>query len=68
MIITVLNYNTGSTHFYNYSGNLDSHSIETWLKETHNHQEDEISWISTEDLNYYIDPNIYLNLIKPINE
>lgn len=38
MIITVLNYNTGSTHFYNYSGNLDSHSIETWLKETHNHQ------------------------------
>ena len=56
------------THFYNYTRNLDSHSIETWLKETYNHQEDEISWMSTEDLNYYIDPNIYLNLIKPINE
>ena len=68
MIINVLNYNTGEVYFYNYNGDSDSEAIELWLKDTYGYNEDEIAYMSSKDLKYYIDPNIPLNKIKPINE
>ena len=68
MIINVLDYCTGTVNFYYYEGDSDSEVIESWLRETYGHQEDQISWMSTKDLKYYIDPKIPLINIKPINE
>ena len=55
MIINVLDYCTGTVNFYYYEGDSDSEVIESWLRETYGHQEDQISWMSTKDLKYYIE-------------
>lgn len=68
MIINVLNYNTGEVYFYDYNGDSGSKAIESWLKEKYNYNIDEIAYMSSEDMKYYIDPNIFLSNIKPINE
>jgi hypothetical protein len=71
MIVTVLNYQTGETYFYkspfhNYDCNNDS--IQKWLYDEYGYRKNEISFMVTENLNYYIDPKISKTKINIINE
>lgn len=69
MIITVLDYNIGNICYYKYnSDDCSNEAVLNWLIKTYGYREDDISFMITKKLQYYIDPSITKNEIDILNE